>query len=119
MWNTYESMASTLPLELLDPEFVAAARESAAEMKCVGTGPFPHQVRKAIYQSLIREVRRWDEDVPLFLCTESREMWDELTVELGQDPRAYLCACSSVAVAGRKLALSPAFRYSTYHPTPL
>ena len=43
----------------------------------------------------------------------------ELQEELGQDPRCYVCACSSVAVPGRKLALSPAFRCSTYHPTPL
>ena len=83
------------------------------------SGPFPHHVRREIYRTLIGEVRRWDKDVLLYLSTETREMWDELKDELGQDPRSYVCACSSVAVPGRRLALSPAFRYSTYHPTPL
>jgi hypothetical protein len=88
-------------------------------MKGARTGPFPHPVRKEIYRFLIREVRRWDLDVPLYLSTETREMWDELQEELGQDPRSYVCACSSVAVPGGRLALSPGLRYSTYHPTPV
>lgn len=119
IWNSYEAMEATIPLDLLDPECVAAARESSEQMKGVRTGPFPHPTRKAIYQFLIREVRRWDQRLPLYVCTESRQMWDELRHELGQDPRAYACGCSSVAVPGRRLALSPAFRYSTYHPTPV
>ena len=119
IWNTCESMEATLPLDLLDAECVAAARASVEQMKGVRTGPFPHATRKEIYQFLIREVRRWDPDVPLYVSTESRQMWDELKDELGQDPRIYVCACSSVAVPGRRLALSPGFRYSTYHPTPM
>ena len=119
IWHSFEAMEKSLPLELLDPECVAAAREAAEEMKDARTGPFPHNVRKEIYQTLIKEVRRWNQDTLLYLSTETREMWDELRDELGQDPRCYVCACSSVAVPGRRLALSPAFRYSTYHPTPL
>ena len=119
IWNTYASMASTMPLDLLDPDCVAAAHDQAEQMKNLRAGPFPHEVRRAIYRFLIQEVRRWDRDVPLYVCTESREMWDELKDELGQDPRAYVCGCSSVAVPGGGLGLSPAFRYSTYHPTPL
>jgi DNA repair photolyase len=119
IWNTYESMVKTLPLDLLDPECVEAAREAAGPMKGARTGPFPHPERKENYRFLIREVRRWNRDVPLYLSTETREMWDELQDELGQDPRSYVCACSSVAVPGGRLALSPGLRYSTYHPTPV
>ncbi|MBM4048555.1 MAG: hypothetical protein FJ279_25925 [Planctomycetes bacterium] len=130
IWNTYETMTKTLPVDLLDPECVEAARQDAdkskrldaktrIEMKGVRTGPFPHRTRAEIYRHLIREARRWDKDVLLYLSTETREMWDELKDELGQDPRAYVCGCSSVAAPGRRLALSPGFRYSTYHPTPL
>ena len=119
MWNTYDSMTRTLDVSLLDPDCVEAARGAADEMKGVRTGPFPHRVRAEIYRFLIEQVRRWDKDVLLYVSTESREMWDELKDELGQDPKAYVCACSSVAVPGRRLALSPAFRYSTYHPTPM
>lgn len=119
IWNSFESMAKTLPLELLDPECVQAAKDAQAEMKGSRHGPFPHDTRKEIYRFFIREVRRWDNEVPLYVSTETREMWDELKEELGQDPHSYLCGCGSAAVPGRKLALSPGFRYSTYHPTPV
>ena len=119
IWNTYDSMSKTLPLDLLDPECVEAARTSVDEVAGTRFGPFPHEVRKEIYRHMIGEVRRWSADTPLYVCTESREMWDELEDELGQDRRSYLCGCGSVAVPGRKLALSPGFRYSTYHPTPV
>jgi DNA repair photolyase len=119
MWNSYEVMAASLNTELLEPEYVAAAEAEKEEMRKWRCGPFPHHVRKEIYRFLIAQVRRWDKKVLLYISTETREMWDELADELGQDPRRYVCACSSVAVPGRKLALSPAFRYSTYHLTPL
>jgi hypothetical protein len=119
MWHTFEAMAEGLPLEALEPAYVEAARAAAGEMKGVRTGPFPHAARKEIYQFLIGEARRWSKDVLLYVSTETRQMWDELKDELGQDPRAYICGCSSVAVPGRRLALSPAFRSSTYNPTPL
>ncbi len=118
IWNSVENMEKTLPLDLLDPRFVDAARKHADEMRGKRQAPFPHELRKEVYQFMIREVRRWDKDVLLYVSTESREMWDELRDELGQDPRAYVCGCSAVAVPGRKLALSPGFRFSTYHPSP-
>ncbi len=119
IWNSYSALVNTIPPELLDQEYLQAAEEAADKMKDARTGPFPHHVRKEIYQFMIKEARRWDKDVLLYLSTETREMWDELKDELGQDPKAYVCACSSVAVPGRRLALSPGFRYSTYNPTPL
>lgn len=119
IWNTFETMSKTLNLDLLDPACVDAARKSADQMKGVRTGPFPHAVRSEVYRHLIDEVRRWDKDVLLYISTESREMWDELKDALGQDPRNYICGCGSAAVPGRRLAISPAFRNSTYCPTPL
>lgn len=119
IWNSFESMSNTLPMDLLDPECVEAARTAAEQMKGVRTGPFPHETRKTIYRHMIREVRRWNQDVKLYVCTESRKMWDELADELGQDPKAYVCACSSVAVPGGGLALNPGLKYSTYWPTPV
>ena len=119
IWNTYESLTSTMNPDLMDPKCLEAAREAQEKMKGVRTGPFPHETRKEIYRFLIREARRWDKDLPLYVSTETREMWDELKDELGQDPRSYICGCSSVAAPGRRLAISPGFRYSTYHPTPV
>ena len=119
IWNTYESLTSTMNPGLFDPKCLEAARGAQEKMKDVRTGPFPHETRKEIYRFLIAEARRWDKDLPLYVSTETREMWDELKDELGQDPRSYICGCSSVAAPGRRLAISPGFRYSTYHPTPV
>lgn len=118
MWMDYDALAEMINLDLLDEEYVEAAREACAQLKGVRTGPFPHHVRGEIYRFLINEVRRWDKDILLYISTESREMWDELKDVLGQDPRAYICGCSSVAVPGPRLALCPELRYSTYSPTP-
>ncbi len=119
MWHTADQLLQHISADLLDPACVEAAVSAKLDMKGQRTGPFPHEVRKEIYSFLISEARRWDADVPLYISTESRRMWDELKDELGQDPRSYICACSSVAVPGRRLALSPGFRASTYNPTPV
>ncbi len=119
IWNTYESMLNAFGPDLIDPEYVEAARAAQDEMTGKRTGPFPHDARKKVYQFLIQQVRRWDSEVLLYVSTETREMWDELKGELGQDPCSYICGCSSVAIPGRRLAISPGFRYSTYHPTPV
>ena len=108
-----------LDLDLLDPQFVEEARRASPGMSGTRQAPFPHHVRSEIYRFLISEVRRRNPEIPLYISTESREMWDELKDELGQDPRSYICGCSSVATPGRRLALSPGLRYSTYHPTPV
>ncbi|MBU4199497.1 MAG: hypothetical protein KKG09_02245 [Verrucomicrobia bacterium] len=119
IWNTYKSMMNSLNPDLLDPECLDAARRAQKEIKGVTTGPFPHKVRREIYRTLIREVRKWNKDVPVYISTESREMWDDLKDELGQDPMAYICGCSPVAVPGRKLALSTGLSHSTYLPKEL
>ena len=118
IWNTYDSMVKTLGADTLDQDYLEAARVSVDEMKGKKAGPFPHHVRAEVYRFLINEVRKWNKDVLLFLSTETREMWDELKDEIGQDPRAYVCACSSVAIPGGRLGLSPELRYSTYCPKP-
>jgi len=111
-----EELGRRLDLDLLDPQYVAAAQEAAEEMEGNVCGPFPHQVRAEIYRFLIEQVRRWDDEVLLFLSTESREMWDELKGELGQDPNVFFCGCSSVALPGGKLSLSQGCPHSTYSP---
>ena len=114
MWMDYESMVEHLDPELLDPDILATAEEAADEMDGVRTGPFPHEVRADIYRFLIEQVRQHDPDVPLYVSTETREMWDELVEELGQDPDSYVCGCSSVALPGGKLGLSQGCPHSTY-----
>jgi len=114
MWMSLEALGQKLDLKLLDPAYVQAAREAAAELEGNVCAPFPHHVRKEIYQHLIREVRKYDREVPLYISTESREMWTDLAGELGQNPNAFFCGCSSVALPGRKLSLSEGCPHSTF-----
>ncbi|MBP8953315.1 MAG: hypothetical protein KBI47_13040 [Armatimonadetes bacterium] len=67
---------------------------------------FPHHFRKEVDQHLIREARRWSQDVKLFLSTASREMWEEPQGELGQDPRWVLRGRSPVAPPGGRLTMT-------------
>ncbi|MBD3184383.1 hypothetical protein GF312_19015 [Candidatus Poribacteria bacterium] len=119
MWMDIDTLLKRIDKKLLDPAYIEAAKEASEDLKGVKIGPFPHKVRAEIYRFLIKEVRCWDKDTLLYISTESREMWDELKGELGQDPRTYVCGCSSVAVPGKKVFLSPGMKYSTYCPEPV
>ena len=114
MWMSLEALGERIDLAALDQEYVEAARQAAAEMEGNVVAPFPHEVRKEIYQFLIREVRKHSQDVLLYISTESREMWTELTDELGQHPNSFFCGCSPVAVPGGKLSLSKGCPHSTF-----
>ncbi len=114
MWNTIESLDAKIDLDLLDQEYVQAAWDAADEMEGVVTGPFPHDVRAEIYHYLVDQVRRWDEDVPLYVSTESREIWDEMAKALGQRPESFFCGCNPIGLPGGKLAVSKDCPHSTY-----
>ncbi|MCE5237603.1 radical SAM protein [bacterium] len=116
MWMGLEALGQRIPLDALDPAYVEAARQAADEMEGNVCAPFPHAVRKEIYQFLIREVRKYDPQVLLYISTESREMWTELADELGQKPNKFFCGCSPVALPGRKLSPSEGCPHSTFTP---
>jgi hypothetical protein len=44
-------------------------------------------------------------------------MWDAIGDEVGQSKRAFLCGCGAMAVPGRRLALAPEMKFTTYEPT--
>ncbi len=92
-WMDFGELKSCIDLELIEPRFVRAMEEEANAVRGVATGPFPHAVRAEIYRFMLGEIRRHSRDVPVFLCTESREMWRELGPELGMSPADYICGC--------------------------
>lgn len=101
MWMGFEEMASCIDIDLLDPSFVDAARKAAAETwEYPRMRPFPHEVRREIYEFYHREVRAVDRDVPLTLSTESLAMWRDLGPTLGVKPGTYTCGCGPCAVPG-------------------
>ena len=100
IWMDYERLCRLFPTELLDPEFVEAARLGQEEMKDSRHGPFPHAKREELYRFLIGEARRHDDRIPLFVSTETPDMWDALQDVIGQNPRKFLCGCNPVQGPG-------------------
>jgi len=92
-WMEAEEFKRTFDVSLLDPDFLKAMEESAEAMKGIITGPFPHQARAEIYGFYLNEIRKHDKDVPVFLCTESPEMWKDFAPRLGVNPSNYACGC--------------------------
>jgi DNA repair photolyase len=109
MWMGFKDMAACIDLDLLDPKYVDAARKAAdSEWKHEHLRPFPHEVRREIYEFYHREVRAIDAEVPLTLSTESLEMWRDLGPVLGVSPETYTCGCGPCAVPGlRELSSNP------------
>ena len=114
MWMSLDRVAACIPLELLDPDFVAAAEEAREELAGVRVGPFPHEKRKELYLHLIREVRKYDSEVKLYVSTESNRMWEELADELGQEPGRFICGCNPVQVPGPQLMTCDRLAGSTF-----
>lgn len=117
MWMNLETTRQFLDLEQLDPPFAQAMVEQEEALRGVDTGPFPPEVRREIYRFLIEQIRRHDPSVPIYISTETREMWDELEPELGQSKQAFICGCGPMATPDGKLTLSPDMKYTTYAPT--
>lgn len=116
MWMNLAEAREFLDLDHLDPAFAAAMQEQEGALRGVQTGPFTHEARAEVYRFIIAQIRRWDKRVPIYVSTESREMWDELEDELGQSKRAFVCGCGPMATPDGKLKLAPDMRFTTYEP---
>ncbi len=108
MWMDIEDMVRRLGEDLLDPDFVKAARDAREETKGTRTQPFPIAQRAEIYDHYLSEIRRWNPDVPVSLSTENFEMWKLFGPKLGFTATNYVCGCGPESVPGaRKLACHP------------
>ncbi len=114
MWMKLAQLEKMIDPSLLDPDFVDAARGAADTLADVRTGPFPHSLRAEVYRFFIEETRKHDKRVPLYISTESREMWDELKDELGQNPRSFICGCNPIEAPGPRMIPSEQLAHSTY-----
>jgi spore photoproduct lyase len=114
IWMDLARVADWVGLELLDPEFVHAAEEAKEQMNGQTHAPFPHEVRAEIYRFLIGEVRKWSADIPIFLSTETREMWTELESEVGQKATHFMCGCNPIQVPGPKMKYAEKMKRSTF-----
>jgi DNA repair photolyase len=100
MWNHFRDLPGKLDMSLLDPEFMAAAEAAQEEMKDTLARPFPPEVRAEIYRHHLREIRKWNQDVPVSLSTENFSMWKEIGAEFGFKAGNYPCGCGPFTVPG-------------------
>ncbi|MHA1680473.1 MAG: spore photoproduct lyase family protein [Promethearchaeota archaeon] len=65
---------------------------------------FPHDYRRKFYQFIYNEVRSRNSKVPVTICNETFEMWDDC--QLKWSPRMgiedYACCCGPTSVPGNK-----------------
>lgn len=100
MWMDIDELKRRLPVDRLDPEFVAAAEAAKERMAGTTTRPFPPEFRRRIYEHYLREIRRWDARVPVSLSTENFALWKEMEPVLGYTARSYPCGCGPFTVPG-------------------
>lgn len=101
-WMDYAELMRIVDPALLDPEFVAGAEAAVEELGSTKVRPFPHHLRRRIYEFCIEEIRRYNTEIPVSLCTESIAMWQELGPALGLQPGNYPCGCGPTATPNLK-----------------
>lgn len=101
-WMPAAELESIIAPDLLDQGFLEAMRASAEEMAGVLPGPFPHEVRAEVYGFYLEQIRKHDPDVPVFLCTESLDMWHEFEDRLGYGAGQYACGCGPQSPPGAR-----------------
>jgi DNA repair photolyase len=64
----------------------------------------PHNYRKEIYQFMYEEIRKMDPTVPITLCNETFDMWEEFeqTWTPKMEVEDYVCCCGPDSVPGNK-----------------
>lgn len=80
----------------LDPEYAALleeAEQNGGETVFRGDHIFPYEARSRLNKFIVEEVRSISSAVPIALCRETPEMWEEFGAELRLSPAQ--CACGS------------------------
>jgi len=101
-WMPLAELRDCIDFSLMDPEFVCAMEDAEARMRGVHTGPIPPEMRARVYQFYLDAIRARDREVPVFLCTESPELWQEFAPRLGMSPGDYVCACGPQTTPGAR-----------------
>lgn len=99
-WMDVDALKACFEASMLDPEFLAEAERSKEEMRSRSTRPYPQHVRAEIYRFYLEEIRKYDADVPVTLCTEDLDMWEEMAPLVGQKPNSFVCGCGPMATPG-------------------
>lgn len=101
-WMDVDELKACFPVDLLDPDFLAEAEQAKEEMASRSVRPYPHHVRAEIYRFYVDEIRKHRPHLPITLCTEALDMWEELGPLLGQKPGDFVCGCGPMTIPGLK-----------------
>jgi len=116
MWMDIDEMTRRIDPELLDPDFLAAARADAEQMADERVKPFGDDVRAEIYEHYFREIRKHDAEIPVSISTESAAMWRRLGGMLGAAPGTYVCGCGPNSTPWRRKLPCNAFQAAAGGP---
>jgi len=102
-WMDAYKVKRSLDVSLWDERFVKAMDDAAVEMRGKAYGPLPHDARAEMIRFFIDEIRAVNPRVPIALCLESFEMWQQFGPELKMRPDRYLCNCGPQCTPGTEL----------------
>lgn len=109
-WMDVDELKACFAVDQLDPDFLRAAEEAREDMEKRSVRPYPHHVRAEIYRFYIEQIRALNPDVPITLCTEALDMWEEMAPLVGQKPRSFVCGCGPMTAPGLRCLTADPWR---------
>jgi spore photoproduct lyase len=115
-------LAEIVPLDLLDPEAMAAARAAAPELAGRKSAPFPLEIRVAMYRAIAAMIRETLPEARVSLCLETPEVWQRMSsLVVPRRGPAFVCNCGpratpAAVAAATTLPTPPAGRRSPRGP---
>ena len=99
-WMDVDELKACFPVDMLDPDFLHEAEQAKDAMKARSVRPYPHHVRAEVYRFYVAEIRKHAPHLPITLCTEALDMWEEMGPLLGQKPGNFVCGCGPMTIPG-------------------
>ena len=106
----YDRLVECFDISLLEESYVQMARDlysgepPGKPFWPAGKQMFPHEARAEIYRFFIEQMRALDPDLPISLCDETPEMWEEFGDRMKSGtPEEYVCVCGPTSVPGNPL----------------
>lgn len=99
-----EIMLEVINEDLMDNEALNILNELKTKKRLYGKHVFPHEYRKKMLSTVIKEIQRVSPGTPVSICNETRAMWNDLADILGRNtPENYVCCCGPTSVPGNPL----------------
>lgn len=100
-WFDFEDLPEIISPDLLDPHAYRAAEEAAEKMRGHHKSPFPHSVRREVYEFCIREAARISPETQVSICHGTPRMWEELGPLMDMTPDDFVCNCGPLSTPPR------------------